>query len=128
MESTGLGPNPGSHTYKLHDLGQTAWLLSLCFLIYSGNNTNIPLKGLLYHLHEMKYVKYLAQSMVSAQINGHHDDDCSTMITALSLVSQQRFLSQERAIKSRLATADLNLGHGFSSQVLRLTSLLLRMN
>lgn len=69
------GVNPGSHTYKLPDLGQAAELLSLRSLIYSGNNTSIHLKGLLYSLHERKCVKYLAQSMVSAQISGHYDDD-----------------------------------------------------
>lgn len=61
--------------YKLPDLGQAGELLSLSFLTYSGNNTSIHLKGLLYSLNEMRYVKCLAQSMASAQINGHYDDD-----------------------------------------------------
>lgn len=42
--------------------------------LINGSNKSIYFKELLYGLNEIKDVKYLAQSMVSAQINGHYDD------------------------------------------------------
>lgn len=42
--------------------------------LINGSNKSIYLKDLLNGLNEIKDVKYLAQSMVSSQINGHYGD------------------------------------------------------